>query len=63
MNKEKYKVWFSKREDSNYSLEDLNGMSDYELFDAYLKWIGIIGYTDDILETIQSIKNEKENIL
>lgn len=63
MNKEKFKEWFSKREDSNYSLEDLNGMSDYELFDAYLKWIGIIGYTDDILETIQSIKNEKENIL
>jgi hypothetical protein len=63
MNKEEFKKWFSKRENSDYTMEDLNEMSDYELFDAYLKWIGIIGYTDDILETIKSIKNGKEDIL
>ena len=62
MNKEKFKEWFSKREDSNYSLEDLNGMSDYELFDAYLKWLGVIGYTNDILDVIKSIKNDSKDI-
>lgn len=33
--------------------------SDYEIFDCWLKWEGIIGWTDSILEALEFIKPER----
>ena len=41
----------------DYSEEDVNSMSPYELIDAWLQWEGIIGYTDDILTLVSGLYN------
>lgn len=41
-------------EEADYELTQLNNMTREELFDAYLTWNGIIGYTQDIIEAYQA---------
>ena len=40
-----------------YSRSQLERMDNRELFDAWLEWHGFIGWTDDILSTIESLFN------
>jgi hypothetical protein len=35
-----------------FTEEDVDAMSRYELFDKWLKYNGIIGYTDDIIKML-----------
>lgn len=37
-----------------YSPERVEDMSRYEMIDRYLKYFGIIGYTDDIIEQLSN---------
>lgn len=37
-----------------YSPEMVEDMSRYEMIDRYLKYFGIIGYTDDIIEQLSN---------
>ena len=41
-------------EEADYDLTQLNNMTREELFDAYLTWNGIIGYTQDIMEAYKA---------
>ena len=41
-------------EEADYELIQVNNMSREELFDAYLTWNGIIGYTQDIMKAYQA---------
>lgn len=41
-------------EEADYELTQLNNMTREELFDAYLTWNGIIGYTQDIMEAYKA---------
>lgn len=41
-------------EEADYELIQLNNMTREELFDAYLTWNGIIGYTQDIMEAYKA---------
>lgn len=38
--------------EAEYSQEEVDNMSDYELVDNYLTYEGIIGYTQDILDVV-----------
>ena len=38
----------------DYELIQVNNMTREELFDAYLTWNGIIGYTQDIIEAYKA---------
>ena len=37
-----------------YTPERVEDMTRYEMFDRYLKYNGIIGYTDDIIEQLSN---------
>lgn len=41
-------------DDCEYSPERVEDMSRYEMIDRYLKYFGIIGYTDDIIEQLSN---------
>lgn len=41
-------------EEADYELIQVNNMTREELFDAYLTWNGIIGYTQDIMEAYKA---------
>ena len=41
-------------EEADYELIQVNNMTSEELFDAYLTWNGIIGYTQDIMEAYKA---------
>ena len=41
-------------EEADYDITQLNNMTREELFEAYLTWNGIIGYTQDIMEAYQA---------
>lgn len=41
-------------DDCEYSPESVEDMSRYEMIDRYLKYFGIIGYTDDIIEQLSN---------
>ena len=41
-------------EEAEYKPTKLNNMKSEELFDAYLTWKGIIGYTQDIMEAYEA---------
>lgn len=43
-------------DEAEYSVQYVGNMTDYELFDAWLKWNGIIGYTDDIIDVVENLK-------
>lgn len=38
--------------EANWDVEDAENLSSYELVDAWLKYWGIRGYTDQILEVV-----------
>lgn len=40
--------------EAEYTEEQVNDMSDYELIDAYLSWEGLINWTEDIVEMMES---------
>lgn len=41
-------------EEADYELIQVDNMTREELFDAYLTWNGIIGYTQDIMEAYKA---------
>ena len=41
-------------EEADYESIQLDNMTREELFDAYLTWNGIIGYTQDIMEAYKA---------
>lgn len=41
-------------DDCEYTPERVEDMSRYEMVDRYLKYFGIIGYTDDIIEQLSN---------
>lgn len=41
-------------EEADYDITQLNNMTREELFEAYLTWNGIIGYTQDIMEAYKA---------
>lgn len=43
--------------EGEWTEETLSAMSNFELMDTYLTWIGIIGFTSDIMETVNAIWN------
>ena len=42
-------------DEAEYSEERVNKMSNYELFDAWLRYNGIIGFTDDIIDVVNCL--------
>lgn len=45
--------------EGEYTREELEEMSNYDLLDAYLTWEGIVGFTYDIIEHIEAIYKVK----
>lgn len=45
-----------------YSESEIKEMSDYELFDAWLRWEGIIGWTDTILNNVRDVFGVEINL-
>lgn len=45
-----------------YSESEIKKMSDYELFDAWLRWEGIIGWTDTILNNVRDVFGVEINL-
>ena len=41
--------------EAEYSERRVNKMSDYELLDAWLRYNGIIGFTDDIVDIVNCL--------
>lgn len=41
-------------EEADYELIQVNNMTREELFEAYLTWNGIIGYTQDIMDAYKA---------
>lgn len=41
-------------EEAEYKPTEVNNMTPEELFEAYLTWNGIIGYTQDIMEAYEA---------
>lgn len=55
MSKEEIIDYLIDESEGDYTREELEEMSKFQLLDAYLTWEGIIGFTDDILEHIEAI--------
>ena len=53
MSKEDYKDYLVY--EAEYSEEMVNKMSDYDILDAWLRYNGIIGYTDDIIDVVNCL--------
>lgn len=51
MTKEELKKYLI--EEAEYKEARVNDMDAYELFDKYLQWNGIIGYTEDIIDAFK----------
>lgn len=43
--------------EAEYSQEEVDNMSNLELIDHYLTYEGIIGYTSEILDTVENVYN------
>lgn len=41
--------------EAEYSERMVNEMSDYEILDAWLRYNGIIGFTDDIIDVVNCL--------
>lgn len=59
MAKERQNVidYLVRESEGDWSEEELAAMSNFELMDTYLTWNGIIGFTSDIMETVNAIWN------
>lgn len=44
-------------DEAEYEAESVEAMTKSELLDAYLQYEGIIGYTSDIMDTIEHLWN------
>lgn len=42
--------------EAEYPQERVDRMSDFELFDRWLKWHGIIGFTYEIIDMVNDLK-------
>lgn len=60
MTKEKLKQYLI--EEAEYSERKVDGMTDWEMVDAYLTWNVIIGYTSDIIEAVFAAYGIKKEI-
>lgn len=47
-------------EEAEYSKEDVNSMTDYEMLDAWLIYNGIIGYTGELTDVLSALDVDKE---
>lgn len=52
--------------EAEYTEEQVDNMSDFELIDAYLTWEGLINWTEEIVEMMESftgveISRDKED--
>lgn len=56
MNKEELKDYLV-NETENYTREEVENMTNKELFDAYLNWNGLIGWTETIMDTVEQLFN------
>lgn len=45
--------------EAEYTEEQVNDMSDYELIDAYLTWEDLINWTEEIVEIMESFTGVK----
>ena len=50
---------FSVETENEYTVEELSEMTDFELFNSYLAWNGLYGYTFDILDTLKQITGKE----
>lgn len=59
MAKERQNVidYLVRESEGEWTEEVLSAMSNLELMDTYLTWIGIIGFTSEIMETVNAIWN------
>lgn len=55
MSKEEIINYLIDESEGDYTREELEEMSNYDLLDAYLTWEGIVGFTEDIIEHIEAI--------
>lgn len=55
MSKEEIIDYLIDESEGEYTREELEEMSNYDLLDAYLTWEGIVGFTEDIIEHIEAI--------
>ena len=45
-------------DEAEYDEEDVMNMDAYELIDKWLRYEGLIGWTDDIISTVKSLIKE-----
>lgn len=55
MSKEEIIEYLVDDSEGDYTREELEAMSNYDLLDAYLTWESIVGFTEDIIEHIEAI--------
>lgn len=46
--------------EAEYSEEDVNSMTDYEMLDAWLIYNGIIDYTEELIDVLSALGIHKE---
>ena len=49
-------------EEAEYSREEVEGITPFELVHHWLQWNGILGYTSDILEVVQAAYPTMEEV-
>lgn len=47
-------------DEAEYSEEDINSMTDYEMLDAWLIYNGIVGYTEELIDVLSALGVHKE---
>lgn len=47
-------------DEAEYSEEDVNSMTDYEMLDAWLIYNGIIGCTEELIDVLSALGIHKE---
>lgn len=48
-------------DEAKYDEQDVMEMSNYELIDKWLRWEGIIGYTEDIISAVLDVHGVELN--
>lgn len=49
-------------EEAEYKPSQVDNMDTYDMIDAYLRYEGIVGYTDDIIEVVEAATGKKLKI-
>ena len=47
-------------DEAEYSEEDIDSMTDYEMLDAWLIYNGIVGYTEELIDVLSALGVHKE---